>query len=58
MDHHTEYFDNLKLPVYDDIEKGLFFFGEQNNLFKPEYLELPIKIETYHPSEPHKGDQS
>lgn len=40
-------FENIRAPSFEELEKELFLFGEPGGeLYRPSYLELPIKIES------------
>lgn len=55
MEHHlrkpsrrknsAEFYDSIKPPSSEEGDKDLCLFHEDNH-YKPEYLEMPIKIES------------
>lgn len=44
--NNTDHFEYIKPLTHDDLDKDALLFYEDNHDYKPEYLELPIKIES------------
>lgn len=40
-----EYFEEIKPSGHEDLDKEALLFADPHHEYKPEYLEMPIKVE-------------